>query len=998
MSVHKDDDRNKRKKRRAEDTSESDASDLLLKNADMAFGLNQYPGTFDMAGSANQGFPPASAFQAMLARTQLNDRLPELPKASIGLQSAQQLPGIGLAGNNLQAGGLATVSPLYSQSTSNADTDSDKDVPSGAHDLLKNAAGLGFGVNNDGHNIDSKLSGSSPTLNNPTQGNLFNPQINPTAATELVNSVREQAAQLSLSDLVPTPSPTEILETLNDQLGEQGLKLNVDGTDQKMETLMGHLDSHLSDTNPNINLDHSDANSHTVLEALNENLPSISPTEQSKISSSYKPHDTQGSFDSQFSNFDLSNANPTTISPILDAMVDQDVRSSDDSAILSETLSELLNEITNSDSNHKDLPESKSDVIGSFQPDELKNLKNVIVTTPSTSSFHNIQPVTESADSFSAGAVENDDYESNIQKILDALTETNKDALSNDDTNSADLFSSDDSGEKSTQLSISDDTVLDDLQNTTRMGDFSTDSKINIPISDKENDIGSDDNLFGESTFADVLDDAVDLVKSEKDESDKVANKESSSISMRDIPDALNDQISTLNDKDQQTDEHMEHQQKNDDFSKGETNLHDLDAATDIQMNDNFENQKTIEDNLGDFLLMMESGAHSNNDEGSDLDNNNDNKQSDSHTEDKIQDTDTNDVLGSINDQNKDETLGMESNLHDILENNDAKKKTLDSDSNDKTTDEIVSETEETLSDLMGAIDDAKEQTQTVNNEEGKEDTISEVMPSDISDLDINSPFTDIDSETFGDAVIDGDEDTFNVSQGNEEDDASQIVETTDTPNSEIMDLDDIASDDNGDGKDHGNNLNNVKISEADKEDLDAAAPGSIEIGDLADSYEKFVGNSRGDTDARTREDIETLDDMDEANAVIENNDQVDNHTLEHDEFEVKGKHQRTPIDDDDTDEVGNIPFLAEASSPDDQMTAILPAVGDQEMEISTCRQKLPSVCFEYQLEVMSQGNSIASLDHPCRLMPLDKSAKLNYSFLTNFSTIYGHRRYLNRK
>ena len=961
MSVQTDDDRKKRKKRRAEDTSESDTSDLLLKNADMAFGLNQYPRTFDMSGSSNQGFPPASAFQEMLARTQLKNQLPELPKASMGLQSAQQLPGIGLAGNNLQAGGLATVSPLYSQTSSSSDADSDKDVSSSAHDLLKNAAGLGFGVNSDGHNIDSKLSGSTPTLNNPTQGNLFNQQINPTAATELVNSVREQAAHLSLSDLVPTPSPTEILETLNDQLGEQGLKLNGDSTDQKMEHLMGHLDSHLSDTNPNINLDHSDANSHTILEALNDNLPGISPTQQSKISSSYKPHDTHGSFDSQFSNFDINNASPTTISPILDAMVDQDVRSNDDSAIISETLSELLNEITNSDSNHKDLPESKSDMIESFQPDELKNLKDVIVTTPSTSSFHNIQPVTESSDSFSAGAVQNDDYESNIQKILDALTETNKDALSNDETSSADLFSSDDIGVKLAQLSISDDTVLDDLQNTTQKGDFST----------SQNDIGSDGTPFGDSTHADVLEDVIDLVKSEKDESDKVDNKESSSISMRDITDAFNDQNSTSNDNDQQTDEHMDDQQKNDDFSKGEANLHDLDAATDIQMNDNFENQKTIKDNLGDFLSMMESGAHSNNDEGNDLDKNNDNKQSDLAvndllTEDKIQDTDNNDFLGTINDQNKDDTVEMESNLHDILENSDKKEITSDSDSNDKATNEIASETEETLSDLMGAIDDAKEQTQAVNNEEGKEDTISDVMSSDIGDLDINSPITDIDSETFEDAVIDGDEDKLNVSQGNEEDDASQIAETTDTPNSEIMDLDDIAADDNGDGKGHEKHLDNVEISETDKEDLDAAAPGNIEISDLADSYEQFVGNSRGDTDAKTRGEIEFLDDVEEANAVIENNDKVDNHTLEHDEFEVKGTHDRTPIDDDDTGEVGNIPFLAEASSPDDQKTAILPAVGDQEMEISTCRQKLPSVCFAYQLEVMSQGNSITYLDHLC--------------------------------
>ena len=965
MSVQTDDDRKKRKKRRAEDTSESDTSDLLLKNADMAFGLNQYPGTFDLAGSANQGFPPASAFQEMLARTQLNDRLPELPKASIGLQSAQQLPGIGLAGNNLQAGGLATVSPLYSQTSSSSDADSDKDVSSSAHDLLKNAAGLGFGVNSDGHNIDSKLSGSTSTLNNPTQGNLFNPQINPTAATELVNSVREQAAQLSLSDLVPTPSPTEILETLNDQLGEQGLKLNGDNTDQKMENVMGLLDSHLSGTNPNINLD-----------ALNENLPDISPTQQSQISSSYKPHDTHGRLDSQFSNFDINNASPTTISPILDAMVDQDIGSNDDSAILSETLSDLLNEITNSDSNHKGLPESKSDVIDSFQPDEVKNLKDVIVTTPSMDNFHNIQPVTESTDSFSAGAVQDDDYESNIQKILNALTETNKGALANDDTNSADQFSSDDSGEKLAQLSISDDTVLDDLQNATQMGDFSTDEvpgPVDLVSITSQNDIGSDDTNFGESTHADVLDDIIDLVKSEKEENDKVDNEESSSISMRDITDAFNDQNSTLNDDDQK---------KNDDFSKGETNLHDSDAATDIQMNDNFENQKTIEDN---YLAMMESGAHNNNDEGNELENNNDNKQSDlavknSLTEDKIQDTDNNDFLGSINDQNKDDTLEIESNLHDILENNDVKEKTSDSESNDKTTNEIASETEETLSDLMGAIDDAKEQTQTVNNGEGQEDNISEVMSSDISD----SPISDIDSETFGDAVIDSDDDRFNVSQGNEEDDALQIAEATDTSNSEVVDLDDIASDDNGDGKDHENYLNNVKISESDKEDLDAAAPGNIEIGDLADSYEQFVGNSRGDTDAKTRKEIEVLDDVDEANAVIENNDQVDNHTLEHDEFEVKGKQDRTLIDDDDTGELDDIPSMAEALSLDDQKTAILPAVGDQEMEISTCRQKLPSVCFAYQLEVMSQGNSIPSLDHLCRLMPLDKSAKLNNSFLVS--------------
>ncbi|MEW8547413.1 MAG: hypothetical protein AB2693_28225, partial [Candidatus Thiodiazotropha sp.] len=484
LNEEDDDDKKKRRKRQIFDTSESDSSDSLIGNTASLFGLNP---SFDSSQSGSDGYPQASAFQEMLTRTQFNDRLAELPRA-VGVQSPQQLAGSGLSGANLQKGGLATVSPLYSQSTEHSNTDSsDKDLlHSDTHSFLTNGANLGFQLNNDRHNIDTKTPDSFNTgvLNH---GQLFNHQPNPTEASSLIDSVREQAEKLGLGDHLPSPNPTEMLETIKDHISEHGVMPNTDNSETKPHDMMGLLNSQLSDIIQNRGQDNSDSKSHDILNIDNPSLSNVNPTEQSRENLGFGHQDILSAYNKNNPDFISNGIAPTTVSPLLDALIGQDAQNSDDSSVLSDTVKDLLQGVTNSDTNQKDLSDSAKDMLQTLQPempshsetieslaDKLININDASITTPATSIFNGNQQITDNFEAGSTNNFPNIDRDLGLQNTGDQSNDVKTEILSSDDkskdyeapsdfTGEVNPFSSDDSSKVEPPSPLEIDKKISDI-------------------------------------------------------------------------------------------------------------------------------------------------------------------------------------------------------------------------------------------------------------------------------------------------------------------------------------------------------------------------------------------------------------------------------------------------------------------------------------------------------------------------------------------------------
>ena len=440
LKLHEEDndDKKKRRKRQIFETSESDSSDSLMSNTDSLFGLNP---SFDSSQSGNDGYPQASAFQEMLARTQFNDQLATLPTA-VGVQSPHQLAGSGLTGANLQKGGLATVSPLYSQSTEHSNTDSsDKDIlPSDTHSLLTNGANLGFQLRNERHNINTKTSDNFNTgVSN--HGQLFDRQPNPTEASSLIDSVREQAAKLGLSDHLPSPNPTEMLETIKDHISEHGILQNTDNSDTKQHDIMGLLNRQLSDIIQAKGQEHSDSKSHDIL-----NIDNPSPIEQSKENLGFGPQDILSAFNSKNPDFIQNGFAPTTVSPLLDSLIGQDVQNTDSSSVLSETVSDLLQGVANSERNQKDLSDSAKDMLQTLQPEIPRHSETIesfadkhitangaSITTPVTNVFDENPQKSGSFDTGSTNNFPDTGHDSVLHKSDDQSHDYKATILSSDD-------------------------------------------------------------------------------------------------------------------------------------------------------------------------------------------------------------------------------------------------------------------------------------------------------------------------------------------------------------------------------------------------------------------------------------------------------------------------------------------------------------------------------------------------------------------------------------
>ena len=1039
-----DDEKKKRKKRQTEETSESDSSDQLFKNTDSIFGLNQYPTSFDTMRSSDS-FPQTSAFQEMLTRTQLNDQLAALPTASLGVQSAHQLPGTGLSGNNLQAGGLATISPLYSQTTINSETDSEKDLlTSEAQDLLKNAANLAFHVNNDGHNINTKASDNIQLPNNPNPNHVYNQQIDPAAATDLVSSVREQAVKLSLGDRIPAPTPTEMLETLNDQLAEQGMTLNTDISDQQSNDMMGLLNSDLLDLIPKTNIEESDSKSHAVLGLHNTNVPNVLPTEQSKVISSFKPEGSSGTFDNHFSELNLNEVSPITVSPIIDSVVGQDIQNQDDVTVLSETLSELLHDITNTDSLHKDSSEPTADISKPLQSDmpkksetaellsdEAKNSNNVMITTQATNVFNVNSQVTDSIASFGTESFPNTEHESNLLNVINTLADANKVSLSSDDT----VNGHEDSVKGSTNLFSSEEIVPASLtekdnSNTKEHGtEEIINSKANADLPTSEMASKLDDTLYLDLLELNDSINKASLLKPEQSKSndniDILNNKTVSLNSGSDDPDK-DDDINSPPVFDMDTEDssiEANTNKNNNDPTNRQLNEEDASKSIESPSNDDSKHtvlvnentakentkdgddvglQKDITDTLRDYLSFMESNKETNGDQEKELSRDGEGSKrivgvSEPENDDKHPEL-ANEKF--IDQENK--TLALEPDFDTINADIEEEKK-LDSELSDTTgiikaiKANVVEE--EIPPDLPDASDESKDKTleeQIDNkiddaiagmefNEKGGSPTEDTEENFDISDQQTNrNQFentvdqtgrlpeemeeTDLLNSNDDASTLNTDALEHNDIEGEDVDSSSSqfqvldedgVLDRADIHETKVHRIsdgkDETPEDDNKSISSDDVHLKNDRKDENDIGDLESVEPEKNALDAISEIYRKFVGNNRRGTDMNDGEEIEHLDDETEVSTLSEKAESEDditpknNHTVETDELEDNTG---------SASELNNIPSLAEVLSPDSRKTAILPIVSRQEMELSTCQQKLPSVCFTYQLEVMSKGNT----------------------------------------
>ena len=1051
----------------------------------------------ESSSSSSDGYPQASAFQEMLARTQFNDRLAELPRAALGVPSAQQLPGTGLLGDNLQKGGIATVSPLYSQTTVNSDSDSDKEMSQpGSLDLLKDAANLGFQANANMHNIN-------PQTGHFTQGQLFS-QPSPTVASSLVGSVKDHVDKLGLGGDLQAPSPTEILETLTEQMNEGGMQSN-DNINQDVIGMLSALkelkgDSNMeSKTNDNFNIE-------------SPGLMHVNPTAQTIFNTKTKPHTDTNRFKSHHPTFrqDLLSP-PTTVSPLLmNAFIGQENKNSDDSSSVSENIKDLLHDVaSNSDSSHKDLLDSTKNLLKEMQPtapshsETLEVLSDKLsegITAPSTNLFNNnFQGSDKTVDDSDSSSFASIDPISNAKEISEKLTEIQKemlptDELISDDNKKMDILSPEGNTDMISDLLKSNSDVqskstADDgdplVQNKDSYSDRSSDdlmTKIEETISDlpltddnpatdpADLKIPSDDSsLLLDKKDMNLNQDMLDIVNSNTDASTDDTDNDAESILQTISTDDTPSLQETLTDLKPDSENILKHETDENDQSilspltndDGKLNeiVETLEKTTGLSSDDtpketlpstDFSDDKTIAENLKDYLSMTKSVSDKQDSDDASVDSPTDgvsvveNILDESDVLQKENDSDStnesNLELGIPDTEERSEAKAMVNTIEDIddivssetpdLTENDSqlpaqdaadKAETTINDQTSVITDDSEDQVEQLLSDLgLNTTDDGVDNNEDTDNIESETGVRELEEPSDTKtialndgeELNANEPsdmiatnedtisdiVDDIDSTPYSETeevLNDGSDllENYNKLLGNNEQDAdindklveeiNDLAETvTETKQgmsgkTELPDDTDIPeAAETGDirekvveeilNPDTDTTLEDMveKVEETISPDVDSP------LDDLKDRIEETTNS---DTDSSLDDIIEKaeetispdadspLDDLkdkvDDLKDKVEEITNTDKDTSLDDLSDKVEGALNTDTDTSPDDSMDDMPSLSEALSPENEKTAILPAVGSQEMELGTCRQKLPSVCFSYQLEVKNKGN-----------------------------------------
>ena len=1003
----------------------------------------------------------------MLARTQFNDRLAELPTAGLGVPSAQQLPGSGLSGDNLQKGGIATVSPIYSQTTVHSDSDSDKDVTQpNSFDHLKNAANLGFQANANMHNINSQ---TGDVFNQGTfnQGQLFS-QPSPTVASSLVGSVRDHVDKLGIGSDLQAPSPTELLETLTEQMNEAGIQNN-DNINPDIMGMLTALKELKGDSN-------TETKSNDNFNIASPGMMNVNPTAQTIFNPEIKPQTNLHPFKSHDPTFRQDLLSPTTVSPIMDTFIGQENKNYDDSSSVSETIKDLLHDVTgNSDSSQKELSDSAKDMLKDIQPTEpshsetLEALSDKLsggFTTPATNMFNdNFQmdaKTTDDSDSNSFSAV---DPISNSKDLSDKLTEMQNENLSTDKlmsddnknidfpspTENNDLISeiikSDSDSLSKTTTDDSDPLVLNkdsdsDQSSDDSMGQLEK-TRSELPLTDDSQAIeltetmdvksASDDsisqsddkNMHLNKDMLDILNSNTDITT---DDTDKNAESIFQAVPANDIP-TLHEAVADLKDK-HEIDDSLKLQTNENDSSvlypstNGDGDSNGIvetveETQADLSSNDipkvklpstDFNDDETIVENLKDYLSLTKSN---NNKQGSDdtlsidstsggvsfaagkdhVSDESDVLQKETETdqtnesslelipetEDKIKIMDMVNTSEDIDDSTPSESSDLTVNQHDDINSQipaqdnddkvdfadietavDGQTSVLADDTGDQveqlleyikrnTTEAGVDENEniDNLKSELEGIKEQEEHSDAISNDDGKE--LDSTQPSDsilTNEDSISDHVDDIpllpDSETE-ETLNDGSDllENYNKMFGNNEQDADVIddgiveeindhAETgteIDHDTSEKIEIpNDFNTPETAETEDHAETVHEIENDTTERIEMPDGIdrPDAAEADDIIEKVEEIMG-----TDADT-----SLDDIIEKVEEKISND-VD-----------------TSLDD----SMDDMPSLAEGLSPENEKTAILPTVGSQEMELATCRQKLPSVCFSYQLEVMSKG------------------------------------------
>ena len=1033
----------------------------------------------------------------MLARTQFNDRLAELPRAALGVPSAQQLPGTGLLGDNLQKGGIATVSPLYSQTTVNSDSDSDKEMSQpGSLDLLKDAANLGFQANANMHNIN-------PQTGHFTQGQLFS-QPSPTVASSLVGSVKDHVDKLGLGGDLQSPSPTEILETLTEQMNEGGMQSN-DNINQDVMGMLSALkelkgDSNIeSKTNDNFNIE-------------SPGLMNVNPTAQTIFNTKTKPHTDSNRFKSHHPTFrqDLLSP-PTTVSPLLmNAFIGQENKNSDDSSSVSENIKDLLHDVaSNSDSSQKDLLDSTKDLLKDMQPSAPSHSETLEVLSdklsegfnaPSTNLFNNnFQGNDKTHDDSDSSSFSSVNPISNAKEVSEKLTEIQKemlptDDLISDDNKKMDVLSPEGNTDMISDLLKSDSDIqskstADDgdplVQNKDSYSDRSSDdlmTKIeettsDLPLTDDNpaaeltepadlKILSDDSSLLSDKKHMNLNRDMLDILNSNTDASTDDTNNDAKSVLQTISTDDTPSLQETLTDLKPESEDIVKHQTDENDQSirnpltNGDGKLNEivetLEKTTGLSSDDthkeappstDFSDDKTIVENLKDYLSMTKSDSDKQDSDDSSVDSPSDGvsvvenildesdvfqkeTESDSTNESNLElgipDTEERSEAKAIVNTTEDFDDIVSSDIADLTENDsqvqDADDKT-ETNLNDQTsviTDDSEDQVEQLLSNLgLNTTDDGVDNNEDTDNLKSETDVREIEEPSDTKtivlndgeDLNANEPSDSIatNEDTISDIVDSGDSiphseteevlndgsdllENYNKLLGNNEQDAdlndrlveeiNDLAETvTETEQgmsgkTELHDDTDIPeAAETGDIRE--------KVEEILSPDADTTLEDMVEKAEetispdvdspLDDFKDRIEETTNSDTDSPMDDLIEKaeetispdadspLDDLkdkvDDLKDKVEEITSTDKDTSLDDLSDKVEEALSTDTDTSPDDSMDDMPSLSEALSPENEKTAILPAVGSQEMELGTCRQKLPSVCFSYQLEVKNKGN-----------------------------------------
>ena len=855
----------------------------------------------------------------MLSRAQFSDQLAELPSSSIGLQSELQIPGTGLSDANIESGGLsATVSPNFDP-ISLKDTEENKDTITGFElidtnnkDMVNRLEILGP-IKED--EVQLKDSSALDTLREHLnemqniQGDTVSPDGN-NNDIQIPNKFERPDSSASFT----SPPPLEVMNTA-------AIKLLGDDISTKTEEVSVNVKPDISDKNIDIVEDiiknpiskNEESSDRSAIPDINEpSVPVFEAVDHSKdllemmravksVSNSFQENDQsllnvaeiKGDSESFLKSLDLVDNSLTTTRPHDDTKDETNQARN----LVKETTTQLLEVADHS---------TISSAAESEDEDSQNTRKNLFKNGIDINDDRNKETSVHATPSLTSVSIISNSNEEKNKPWEDFLQ--NKDSES---TIEKDHFTSD--AESTTETIFTSKPVEEVI---IEQNDVSEDIR-----QEKSGILNAQDRIM-----TDNIDDHHNFDK----EQDTI-DENSESFEHHPAQVASNSEGSTR------------------ELDDGVVRKSDFEAETILLGEDNDQNEKGFETFMDDIATNGDNKTENTEDDYSDLRILSEIDETEDSLLESIRET-QNKILGK-SDEKQILDNDMENIDNDLIDN----RKATSEDATDKIDDLIDSEKGadgdfEKFVDDTFKTDDSKEFEQTEN----------EILESDNEGM--NNVENDDQISLQNSNVDDQIENVFETDRFGASDDFESIQDEK-HENEAMKTIDDTSLD--IEREDSSENTEEVTF-------IDKDSP--VEIDNIEDLMESSNKDTFIDEDLQTgRDDIEEFTENSNENIFIDKDLPVEIDDIEQDSknnigdlpsLEPDEKYEEDSEEDtidneisDITDEMQRMPSLEEIVSKENTKVSLRLPHREADLVLSSCETRLPSVCYSYEVEVMTKGS-----------------------------------------